>query len=166
MGHSYFENRVAAIATMHQKERAIAPIVEPALGIKTMVPPQFDTDAFGTFTRDVDRAGSQVDAARRKAQKALEVTGHTLAIASEGSLCFPIPAFPLGSGESGNRAATGRRERFGNCRRGTVYPHQLQRHRDPISGGGAGVCLCRRLSSTWSGGNGNCYSPDRRSHCE
>jgi hypothetical protein len=89
-----FTNRTAVIATMHQKERVIAPILQAALGLEVVVPEQFDTDAFGTFMRDVPRPGDQLATARLKAQKALEVTGATLAIASEGSFA-PHPALPM-----------------------------------------------------------------------
>jgi hypothetical protein len=47
----WFENRTAIVATMHQKEQAIAPILQPPLGISITVPESFDTDTFGTFTR-------------------------------------------------------------------------------------------------------------------
>ncbi len=91
---SSFRNRVAVLATMHGKEQAIAPILEPELGLKIQVPPDFDTDRFGTFTRDIDRSGTQLEAARKKALSAIEQTGFDLAIASEGSFA-PHPAFPM-----------------------------------------------------------------------
>jgi hypothetical protein len=70
---------------MHHKERVIVPVLQQELGIKCIVPENFNTDIFGTFTREVERPGTQIAAARLKAQQALEVTGETLAIASEGS---------------------------------------------------------------------------------
>ena len=88
-----FSNRVAILATMHQKERVIAPIIEQELGIKVIVPPDFNTDIFGTFTREIKRPGTQIAAAKLKAQKALDLTGETLAIASEGSFT-PHPILP------------------------------------------------------------------------
>lgn len=88
-----FSNRVAILATMHQKQRVIAPILEQELGIKVRVPTNFNTDVFGTFTREVERTGTQIVAARLKAQKALDLTGATLAIASEGSFA-PHPSLP------------------------------------------------------------------------
>ncbi len=90
----YFADRAAAIATMHGKERAIAPPIEAALGLRAIVPPDFDTDAFGTFTRDVPRLADQRETARRKAYAAMELLGATVAIASEGSF-GPHPALPL-----------------------------------------------------------------------
>lgn len=83
--HSLFNNRLGVIATMHQKEEVIAPILEQELGIQVIVPPDFNTDVFGTFTRDVLRRGTQIEAARYKAEKAMAVTGETLAFASEGT---------------------------------------------------------------------------------
>ena len=91
---SEFLGRVVAIATMHRKEQAIAPLLEAALGVKTLVPQDFDTNAFGTFTRDVDRPADQRTTARIKAEAALDLTGATLAIASEGSF-GPDPTMPL-----------------------------------------------------------------------
>lgn len=88
-----FRQRTAILATMHRKEQAIVPILEPALDVKIVVPEGFDTDRFGTFTREIDRPASQHVTARLKAEAALNLTGETLAIASEGSF-GPHPALP------------------------------------------------------------------------
>jgi ribosomal protein S27AE/DNA-directed RNA polymerase subunit RPC12/RpoP len=88
-----FGNRVGVIATMHRKEQVMAPILEGELGVKIIVPTQFDTDRFGTFTRDIKRQGDQLEAARFKAKAALDMTGETLAFASEGSF-VPHPFLP------------------------------------------------------------------------
>ncbi|MEM7554755.1 MAG: DUF6671 family protein [Cyanobacteria bacterium P01_A01_bin.84] len=88
-----FLNRVAILATMHQKERVIAPILDNELGLKVMVAPNFNTDIFGTFTRDIQRPGNQKEAARLKAKKALNITGESIAVASEGSFA-PHPSLP------------------------------------------------------------------------
>lgn len=85
--------RTALLATMHHKEQVIAPILEERLGIRVSVPAGFNSDRFGTFTRDIDRAGTQVEAARKKAQAVLEDSDCTLALASEGSF-GPYPAMP------------------------------------------------------------------------
>jgi hypothetical protein len=90
-----FKNRVAVLATMHKKERVIAPLFEKELGIKVTVP-QFNTDKFGSFTREIERSGSQIEAARLKAQQVLLFTGESLGIASEGSFA-PHPSLPLAS---------------------------------------------------------------------
>lgn len=86
-------NRFAVLATMHRKEQVIAPLLEQELGIQIFVPPDLNTDVFGTFTRDVKRLGTQIEAARAKAAKAIELTGETLALASEGSF-GPHPVVP------------------------------------------------------------------------
>ncbi|AFY53355.1 hypothetical protein Riv7116_0768 [Rivularia sp. PCC 7116] len=90
---TFFENRIAVLATMHKKERVIAPLLDKELGIKVTVPQNFNTDKFGSFTREIERSGSQIEAARLKAQQALLVTGESLAIASEGSFA-PHPSLP------------------------------------------------------------------------
>lgn len=92
--HPLFVNRVAVLATMHHKEKVIAPIIEQELGIKVIVPQDFDTDRFGTFTREVKRTGNQIEAARLKAEKVLDATGETLALASEGTF-GPHPISPF-----------------------------------------------------------------------
>jgi hypothetical protein len=89
---NWFADRPAVLATMHRKEQIIAPLLE-TIGIQIFVPPDFNTDRFGTFTRDVKRLGDQQEAARLKAEKAMAMMGMTLAIASEGSFA-PHPAFP------------------------------------------------------------------------
>ena len=86
-------SRTAVLATMHQKERVMAPILERELGVIISVPADFDTDAFGTFSREVKRLGTQIEAARQKAEKALEVAGETLGFASEGTF-GPHPMMP------------------------------------------------------------------------
>ncbi|OCR02533.1 hypothetical protein BCD67_01200 [Oscillatoriales cyanobacterium USR001] len=86
-------DRIAVLATMHQKEQVMAPILEEQLGIKVIVPQNFNTDTFGTFTREIKRLGTQIEAARLKAEKAMALTGETLAFASEGSF-GPHPIIP------------------------------------------------------------------------
>lgn len=79
---------------MHRKETVIAPLLETRLGVKTTVPSNFDTDLWGTFTRDRDRPGDPITTARIKAEQALIQTSETLAIASEGSF-GPHPTIPF-----------------------------------------------------------------------
>jgi hypothetical protein len=69
------------------------------LGLDVVLAPGLDTDLFGTFTREVARAGSQMDAARRKAQAGFPLLPQaTIAIASEGSfVAHPhMPILPVG----------------------------------------------------------------------
>ncbi|GAB4224689.1 MAG: hypothetical protein Kow0049_00680 [Stanieria sp.] len=92
--HSWLMNRSAILATMHQKEQVIAPLFAQEFGVKVIVPENFNSDRFGTFTRDIPRAGNQLAAARRKAEAVLDLTGETLALASEGAF-FPHPHLPF-----------------------------------------------------------------------
>lgn len=94
---SIFKNRSAVLATMHKKERVISPVLNKELGIQLTVPEGFDSDNFGTFTGDIKRTGNQIEAARMKAHAAMELSGQTLAISSEGSFgSHPvIPFFPF-----------------------------------------------------------------------
>jgi hypothetical protein len=92
--HDLFHNRTAALATMHQKEQVMAPILQSSLGVQIIVPAALNTDDFGTFTRDVKRPGDQLSTARLKAAQAMGLTGLTLAFASEGSF-GPHPLIPF-----------------------------------------------------------------------
>jgi hypothetical protein len=85
----------AVIATMHGKERVIGPLLAHSLGLSVEVPSRFDTDRFGTFTREIERVGSQLDAARAKIAAAFELVPEArVAIASEGSF-GPDPSIPF-----------------------------------------------------------------------
>lgn len=80
-----WRTRPCVLGTKHHKERVVTPLCEAALGMQIVVPTDFDTDQFGTFTRDIARAGTQYEAAKQKALAACAHTGYDLAIASEGS---------------------------------------------------------------------------------
>jgi hypothetical protein len=88
-----FRDRIVVLATMHQKETVMAPLLERELGLAVIVSTQLNTDRFGTFTREMKRPGTQLEAARAKARTALQLTGKTIAIASEGSF-GPHPLLP------------------------------------------------------------------------
>ncbi|KAB3532854.1 DUF6671 family protein [Alkaliphilus serpentinus] len=90
----FFNNRLGALATMHKKESVIAPILEGELGIKIIVPQDFNTDEFGTFTKDIERMGNQLEAAKYKAEAVMSLTGETIGLASEGSF-GPHPFSPF-----------------------------------------------------------------------
>jgi hypothetical protein len=74
-----------ALLTQHGKERAIAPVLEPALGWRIERVEGFDTDRLGTFTRDVAREGTQLEAARKKARIGMALSGLHHGLGSEGS---------------------------------------------------------------------------------
>jgi hypothetical protein len=83
-----------ALGSMHQKERAIAKPLRTALGATLVLAPGLDTDQFGTFTGEIPRAGSMLQAARTKALAAMMRTGLPYGIGSEGSF-GPHPQFPF-----------------------------------------------------------------------
>jgi len=75
----------AVLATMHRKEQVMQPLLETGLSLDIFVPTDFDTDQFGTFTREKTRHGNQLEAARKKARAAMKKYGYQVGIASEGS---------------------------------------------------------------------------------
>lgn len=90
-----YDNEAAVLATMHGKERVIAPLLGRALGLRVMPSSGIDTDRFGTFSREVERTGSQLDAARAKIAAAFAAAPDaTVALASEGSF-GPHPFVPF-----------------------------------------------------------------------
>ena len=90
-----YKNTVAVLATMHGKERVIAPVLKEGLGLVVGLAMGVDTDTFGTFSRDVERTGSQLDAARAKIAAGFEYAPYArVGIASEGSF-GPHPYFPF-----------------------------------------------------------------------
>lgn len=80
-----FQNRRLLIATKHQKEKVIAPILEKELGLICFVDENYDTDALGTFTGEIERTLDPISTAREKCLKAMEQNDCDLGIASEGS---------------------------------------------------------------------------------
>ena len=80
-----YPGRQVALLTQHGKERVIAAALEPTLGCRVERVVGYDTDLLGTFTRDIPRAGMQLDAARKKARIGMSLSGLPLGLASEGS---------------------------------------------------------------------------------
>lgn len=90
----FFRGRQAVLLTKHGKEQVIKPLFEEATGCRVIVEAGFDTDLFGTFTREIGRPGTQEETARLKARKGMELRGADLALASEGSF-GPHPLVPF-----------------------------------------------------------------------
>ena len=80
-----YSGRQVALLTQHGKERVIAAALESALGCRVERVTGYDTDLLGTFTRDIPRAGTQLEAARKKARIGMELAGLPLGLASEGA---------------------------------------------------------------------------------
>ncbi len=80
-----YQGENLVIATKHEKEKVIAPILEKEVGVKCFVAIDLDTDELGTFTGEVERKDDPITTARNKCLMAMELTNCDLAIASEGS---------------------------------------------------------------------------------
>lgn len=80
-----YAGRRIALLTQHGKERAIAAVLDAALACRIERVTGYDTDLLGTFTREIPRAGSQIEAARKKARLGMQLSGLPLGLASEGS---------------------------------------------------------------------------------
>jgi hypothetical protein len=64
-----YRKTVAVLATMHRKERVTAPVLKEGLGLMMRLAEGVDTGTFSTFSRDVERTGSQLDTARARSQQ-------------------------------------------------------------------------------------------------
>ncbi|QJP35466.1 hypothetical protein F0365_14190 [Nonlabens sp. Ci31] len=80
-----FKGRGLVIATKHEKEKVIAPLLEKGLGVVCFIQEGFDTDTLGTFTGEIERELDPIAAARQKCLMAMEGSNCDLGIASEGS---------------------------------------------------------------------------------
>jgi hypothetical protein len=82
-----------AFATMHGKERVVAPVFEAVLGW-TLEIADIDTDRFGTFSGEVERVAPAHNTVLSKARAGATFPGRQLGLASEGSL-GPHPTIPF-----------------------------------------------------------------------
>lgn len=80
-----FTGRKLLIATKHEKEKVIAPVLEKSLGVVCFTHPGLDTDKLGTFTGEVERKDDPITTARKKCLMAMELCNCDLVVASEGS---------------------------------------------------------------------------------
>lgn len=79
-----YRGRRVALLTRHGKQRLVAPVLAAA-GLELVHVDGFDTDRLGTFTREIPRPGTQLDAARGKARIGMSLAGLPLGLASEGA---------------------------------------------------------------------------------
>ena len=91
---SSLENKEVLLATKHKKEEVISPLFQSHFSAKIIVPQDYDTDVFGTFTGEVERTKDPLSTLRQKALTAMEKFNFDLAIASEGSF-GPHPLIPF-----------------------------------------------------------------------
>ncbi|WFE69222.1 hypothetical protein P8S54_02670 [Thiomicrospira sp. R3] len=80
-----FRGRRLVIATQHQKEQVLAPVLSQGLGVDCLVINDLDTDQLGTFSGEVARADDPLTTLRKKCDLALAAAGVDLVVASEGS---------------------------------------------------------------------------------
>lgn len=86
---------VAWLVSRHGKARALRPVLGPSLGVGVRTIRTVDTDAFGAFSREVERRGAALQAARAKIDAGSSAhPGATVLLASEGSF-GPHPAIPF-----------------------------------------------------------------------
>jgi len=95
VAHPYANQRIG-LATMHEKERALAAPFRRVLGAEIVVPP-LDTDTLGTFSGEVPRPDALVETALLKAELVFKSLDVDCALASEGSY-GPIGRVPLNPG--------------------------------------------------------------------
>ena len=81
---SIYKGSTVALLTQHGKEKVIAPVLTSAIDCHVALVTGFDTDRLGTFTRDIPRPGTQLDAAREKARVGMGLANLSLGLASEG----------------------------------------------------------------------------------
>ncbi len=83
--NEFFSGRPLCIATMHQKESVIAPVLKKEFNVTCFVPHNINTDMLGTFSGEVERMDSPLQTARKKCELAYNLTGTDLLVANEGS---------------------------------------------------------------------------------
>ena len=91
-GHPYVGARIG-LATIHEKQRAIAPAFRRVLGAEVVVAPD-DTDQLGTFSGEIPRPDALIETCALKAELAFGSLDVDCALASEGSY-GPIERVPL-----------------------------------------------------------------------
>lgn len=80
-----FHNRDLLIVGKHGKEQVIAPVLGPPFSLTIHTTTAIDTDALGTFSGEIPRLLSPVEALRKKCDLGWEHMGIDLVLASEGS---------------------------------------------------------------------------------
>lgn len=80
-----YQRQALSLLTRHGKERVIGPALAARCGCEVVHTDAFDTDRLGTFTRDIQREGTQREAAVRKARLGMTLTGLRIGLASEGA---------------------------------------------------------------------------------
>ena len=80
-----FANRKLFIATKHQKETVIVPLLEQNLGVICFTLDDFETDNLGTFSGEIRRKHDPLTTLRAKCDQGRAYSNCDLVIANEGS---------------------------------------------------------------------------------
>jgi hypothetical protein len=75
----------ALLTSKHQKLPLVAPHFQQSCGL-LIVESAIDTDRFGTFAGEIERVGTPLETAIKKARFGLENTDYSIGLASEGSI--------------------------------------------------------------------------------
>ncbi|HAJ99132.1 MAG TPA: hypothetical protein DCM62_03830 [Bacteroidales bacterium] len=81
----FFKGRTLVIATKHEKEKVMAPILEREFGVLCVVPENFNSDLLGTFSGEIERVDDPLTTLRKKCMMAAQLTGCDLVAGNEGS---------------------------------------------------------------------------------
>ncbi len=92
MTHPY-NSKTAVLTSKHQKLDLLRLSLESATGL-SLIEQAMDTDQLGTFSGEIERLGSPLEVAIKKAQLGMIATGLPLGVASEGSI-GPDPFVPF-----------------------------------------------------------------------
>lgn len=89
-----YDGALAVLTSMHGKQEAIAPILRDEMGVSVEVAVGLDTDQFGTFSHEIERTSSPLQAARSKVALGFRhMPQARIGLASEGSF-GPHPHLP------------------------------------------------------------------------
>lgn len=88
-----YQDKICVLATLHEKEKAIAPAFSDLLGME-VIKAEIDTDVLGTFTGEIERKGTPLECAREKCKLAVKESKFGIGLSSEGSF-GPHPYIPF-----------------------------------------------------------------------
>jgi hypothetical protein len=91
---SKYKGKKILLASMHQKEIAISPPFTELIDCEIIVPENFNTDQFGTFSGEINRDLPAYETLKKKALCAAEIYDFDYVISSEGSF-GPHPSNPF-----------------------------------------------------------------------
>lgn len=90
---SHYYGKSITLTTKHKKADAFALPLRAGIGLK-LNSEEVDTDQLGTFTGEIEREGTPLETAVKKARLGMKKTGSRLGLANEGSF-GPHPLMPL-----------------------------------------------------------------------